>query len=293
MATRRTIGERLLFFIRLSRWRDWIFYIIFIFAGFVMRMPDPSAYGAMLALIAVFFCVQSFGFAFNDYCDEAFDRLKPKTRNVISRGLLSKGEAALFCACLLALGLVLAFLFLPITSLVFVALLYGVYIFYSAPHIRLKERAGWGVCAHGFSIPLLFLSAVSVSAPLATPVILFGSMTFFLSLLIDLTQEIRDMHVDKKSGFRTTALILGYHRSVHVLRVVTITALVVFSLTVILYFPLYFLALLASAVFYLRILFTHQRRVDFFVQSSRAGDRGIALFLILSAVMLPWYLGFL
>ena len=280
-------------FIRLTRWNDWILNIGFILTGFFLSRPESGLYTLLLPMVVVFFFVESFGFAINDYFDAPFDKLKPATNNVISKGLLKKSDAAVFIIFLLFFGLTFSFLYLPTSSFFLIAALYLVFFAYSSPPFRLKEKVFLGITAHGIGISVILLASYLITSPLQMSVVLlsFIAIAFFLSILVCITQEVRDMNPDRKAKFRTTAIALGYRRSLTLIRATFLLANVIFFVTVILYLPLYMLLLMAGSVFYLKLLFSNPPQRTLFQKTLRSWDKGIAVAFITGLIMLPFYLG--
>lgn len=275
--------------IRLARCKDWILNIGYLLFGYFL--PSPVSYVSLAVLVFVFFAVESFGFALNDYFDAPFDRLKPETSNVISNGLVSRPAAALFCLVLAAAGLSAGFFLLPFYSFVWIAALYLVFFVYSAPPFRLKEKAFLGVASHGFFIPpLLFVSYLSVS-PLGGGIVLISIFSFLLSIVVDITQEIRDMNPDRKAGFRTTAIALGYKRSLSLIKASFLAANIILAVAVVIYLPLYFLPAMLSSVFYFKLLLSNPGHKNFFRRSVDSCYKGVAVLLLVMLLVLPFHLG--
>ncbi len=285
--------QEIAIFIRLTRWNHWILNIGFVLAGFFLHRPEPGLYTLLLPIVVVFFFVESFGFAINDYFDAPFDKLKPITNNVISKGLLKRSNAAAFITFLLLFGLTFSFIYLPVTSFLLIALLYLLYFAYSSPPFRLKEKAFLGLIAHGAWSSLLLLASSLIVSPLKMVTILMSIIAFFLSVLVCITQEVKDMDPDRKAKFRTTTIALGYRHSLNLIKVIFILANAIFFVAVILYLPLYMLLLMASSVFYLKLLFSNPPQRILFQKTLRSWDKGIAVAFIMGIIMLPFYLGIL
>lgn len=280
--------EKLIILLRFTRWSDWILNIGFVLFGYFLS--KLSYYIILPAIILVFFFVESFGFAINEYFDAPFDKIKPATKNVISKCLLSKSNAAIFCTFLFFVGLINAFLLLPVQSFIPIVLLYIVFLVYSSPPFRFKEKALVGIITHGIFVPLLLLASYLSVSPINASIILFSICTFLLSILVGITQEIRDMDVDRKSGFKPTAIMLGYKNSLNLIRLIFLSAIILFVITVIIYMPLYLLLLMISSVFYLKLIFGKPNQKELYKKTLSSWDKGIVVLFIIGFALLPLYL---
>lgn len=272
--------RKLRLLIEFTRWKDWILWIVFILFGYFLAPPALSPLSNFAVLILVFLLVESFGFAINDYFDAEYDKMKQKTHNVISRKLLDKETASVFCAFLLLSGITTGFIFLPFFSFLSIAVLYAIFFFYSSPPFRLKERAFIDIISHGMFNPLLMIAAYLLKAPFGAEILLISFSAFLFSVLICLTQEIRDMVPDKKAGFRTTAIKLGYRNSLNTIRIIFLVSIVPIFLAIIIYRPIYWVILLSGLFFYLKMLFSNPLQKEFFENTVMAMNRGLLILAI-------------
>ena len=123
--------------------------------------------------------------------------------------------------------------------------------------------------------------------------ILMSIIAFLLSVLVCITQEVRDTNPDRKAKFRTTAIVLGYGRSLTLIRAIFLLANAVFFVIVVLYLPVYTLLLMASSVFYLKLLFGNPSQKTLYKKTLVSWNMGIAIAFVMGIIMLPFYLGIL
>ena len=284
--------EKISLFIGLTRWKDWIPNILFVIFGFLLSLKTFVIYPSMVFVLVIFFLVQSFGFAINDYFDAPFDKLKESTHNVISHGLIKKQEAAVFCVALAVCGMSLSLL-LPFQSFLVVVFLYFVFFAYSSPPFRLKEKLFFDITAHGFFTPLLLLASYAPIAPIDLKILLIAVAAFASSVIVCITQEVRDLKFDKKSGFRTTADFLGYKRSVNLVRFLMVSGVAVSSIAIVLFMPIYFMLLMVSTIFSLKYLFGKPLQNEFFKKSIESWNRGIIILVVVVVLLLPFYIGWI
>lgn len=277
--------------LRLSRLRDWIIVIPTVFIGYFLSAPPFGAHWQLVPMLAVFFSVNSFGYGINDYFDAPYDRLKPRTHNVISWGLLGKGTAAAFCAAMAVLGLGISAVSLPLRSFAAIAVLYLAFFVYSAPPFRLKEKAVLGPLAHSTFGTLVLVAAFLISSPLTVVIALVAVVSSMLSVIVDITQEVRDLRVDRRAGFRTTAMVLGYARSLCLVTLLFLSANALYAAIVVLFLPAYWLLLMASSVFYLHMLMEQPKQNELFGRTAAAWNRGMAVFAAAGAAVLLFHFG--
>ncbi|MCX6819074.1 MAG: UbiA prenyltransferase family protein [Candidatus Aenigmarchaeota archaeon] len=197
----------------LTRWKDWISILLILVLAYFITLHTASVYTDLVFMLVAFSLSLAFGFAINDYFDAPYDKMKPIVRNVISKNLISKLHAAVFCIFLLVACIVIGYYFLSFKTFVLLVALCILYFVYSSPPFRMKERAYLGIINHGMFYPILFVAGYTANLSFNAEAVIFSISAFMLSLLGDITQEIRDMDVDKKSKFKTTALEMGYIRS--------------------------------------------------------------------------------
>ncbi|MDI6721692.1 MAG: UbiA family prenyltransferase, partial [Candidatus Aenigmarchaeota archaeon] len=167
------------------------------------------------------------------------------------------------------------------------------FFIYSSPPLRAKEMPFAGMIVHGIFYPSLLLLAYTANSPLSAKPVLFSSVAFLFSFVVVLTQEIRDFNADKKAGFTTTALFLGYEKCVNLLRLILLLSAAVFTLGVFLYMPMYTLLLLLGSVFYANLLLKTTHQDEFFRKSVESWRKAGIIMLIFGIVILPFYAGWI
>ena len=281
--------KAILYLINLTRWSDWITTLLILVAAYFISIHPASAYTDLIFLFLSFSLSFSFGFAINDYFDAPYDKMKPVVRNVISSGLISKLHAAAFCITLLASCIIIGYYFLSPMAFIFLLVLCVLFSIYSSPPFRMKERAYAGIINHGMFYPVLFMAGYTANMPIGSEAVVFSISTFMLSLLVDVTQEIRDMEADKKSGFMTTALKIGYNRSVTLLKILTALAMAFFVAGVVLYRPMYIILVGLGIIFYIRVLVSSPPRSKIFEKSIDAWNKGVALSFLIGLFLLFYF----
>jgi 4-hydroxybenzoate polyprenyltransferase len=173
--------------VRLARPRQWIKNIV-LFAGLVFagRLSSPEYTLHALAAFAVFCCLSSAVYVFNDAVDVAKDRLHPEKRlRPVAAGHVSRGAAVAFAVGLGALGLTLAYLLGPrfgltATAFILLNLVYSLW---------LKREVMIDVLAIAVSFLIRAVAGVEVLRDLDPTVALSEWLllcTFFLALFMAL-----------------------------------------------------------------------------------------------------------
>ena len=278
-------------FLRLTRWNEWVLTAGFAVFGYLLSFSSIGSLDSFFSLIIVFVFSFSFGFAINDYFDAPFDKLKTVIRNPISRGDIKKSHAAAFCFMLFATGIVLGFFMMPPRSFIPMTFLFLVFFAYSSPPFRMKERRFLGIITHGLFYPLLFGAAYMLNSVPGIEMLLLSLSVFTMSIVVDMTQEVRDTYVDKISGFRTTVLSLGYERSLQAITVMSVLAVAAFVATIVVYRPLYLCLMAAGFIPYFRLLLSKPKRKDIFDKTLKSWNVGIVVSAATGIVLLPFYIG--
>lgn len=283
------ILQKIKLLIELTRWKEWISWLGFVLFGYFLSRPVPISFLTLFILSLVSILSFSFGFSINDYFDAPFDRLKPKIRNLISCRLIKESYAAIFCLFLFVSGLLISLLFLPFSSFIFFTALYGIFFIYSSPPFRMKEKSFLGIIIHGVSYPLLILASYLAVSSFSMKIILISASVFFVAVICGIMQEIRDINDDKKAGFRTTAIALGYDGSINLARISFFGAIIFFASAVILYMPIYLLLILISQGFYINLLLYPPKK-DFAEKSFVAWNKAIVSMFVIGIILLPFYM---
>ncbi len=273
----------------LTRWKDWIPILLILVLAYFITLHTASVYTDLVFMLVAFSLSLAFGFAINDYFDAPYDKMKPIVRNVVSKNLISKLHAAAFCVFLLVACIVIGYYFLSFKTFVLLVALCILYYVYSSPPFRMKERAYLGIINHGMFYPILFVAGYTANLSFNAEAVIFAVSAFMLSLLGDITQEIRDMDVDKKSKFKTTALEMGYSRSLTILKIITSLSIIFFITGVLLFRPIYILLLSLGMVFYIKVLVVNPSRSELFVKTIDAWNRGIITSALIGLFILFYF----
>ncbi len=277
--------------VRLTRVDDWMYYIGVAIFGFFLSVPDN--YGSLIPVLAVLALTAAFGFSINDYFDARFDKLKTETKNVISLGIVKKRTAGAFCTLISILMFTIGALFLTLQTFILVTILYFIFYAYSSPPFRLKEKGVPGLLSHGAFIALFILIPYTTNSGIDLKIIMFTIVIFILSIVVDLTQEIRDMGADKKSGFKTVPVSIGYEKTFSLIKFLSVSSFCIFIIAVLVYMPLYALVLMTGSIFYLRVLFGKTNSDSFFRESINAWRKGVVITVIIGLILLPFYIGWI
>jgi 4-hydroxybenzoate polyprenyltransferase len=204
------------------------YLLTMIIAGSALVLHEASSPFNLSLVIALVICYW-WGFALNDYYDAPFDSLdetKGKRNFFVQHPMSPKQIAALSFLLLLPV----AALFLSYGWRGLVALSLGIFIMwaYSAPPLRLKNRAGLDLWAH-----MLFVQSFPYALMLFVLQLAFTSLDsvlllFFLlgSLTAQLEQQIRDYPVDSLQETNFTVRF-GIKVSVGLLRALTLAFILI------------------------------------------------------------------
>ena len=279
-------------FIKLTRWNDWILNLLVVAAGYVISRPViGESLGNLILFIIAFFLFESFGFAINDYFDAKSDSKNPKTKNLIAMGLIKKSHAMIFCILLSLAIFALCAILLPLEVSYVVLAIYIVFVLYSCPPFRFKEKFILDISVHGIFMSFLFAGAYIIGKPDNMNLILLAIPAFFISSIVCTTHEMRDIKSDKKSMFKTTAIKLGYQGSLKLVRAEFIMALLSFIYVVLFYMPHYMLLFLLAFTFYAKVLFSDIKQDEFFQKSIQSCNRSIVALVLIGLALAPFYLG--
>jgi len=186
--------------------------------------PRLILYGAAL-LIAI-----RVAFILNNITDINEDLNNPlgKQKNPLVSDPSLMHVAGLLAACLSLLGLLLFILY---SSFLAIILYLGVLLLgatYSLPP-RWKTSLFLDMISHGLFfgalLPLTLFIAYGLDLTLAYIMILLSIFVF--SSVFELSNHIRDFHYDLKAGICTTAIFLGYKRSLYLNKVLLSLAIII------------------------------------------------------------------
>jgi 4-hydroxybenzoate polyprenyltransferase len=212
--------KSLIALIKLTRWKEYYGKVIFITLLGVFLVKTAPFWQVML-LLAANLLNSAFAFMINNVEDAEDDALDKKK---VLRNPISVGEMKMEVAQL-------ATYVVGLTSLVLYSLL-GFWIFmlgflglslgfmYSYKRIRLKSRPVVDLVSHGFFMALVFfLTAVNLGdkLPHLYNLLWLGIPLYLVSVLGDISNEIRDYHIDRKVGIKNTASFINLNRFKHLL----------------------------------------------------------------------------
>ncbi len=185
--------------------------------------------GEYIALILGFFFANVFGFVVNDFLDAPSDRKddEKKGRNLFcSSKTKLQGNLILYSS----LGLSLFFgVMVSYPILLFIVLLNILAFSYSAPPIKLRDRLYWDwifvFLWKGVIIFAGYYHFFGINMSAMNP-FMYGTMVIVLlvSLVSQISNQLRDFEVDKKTNSNNTVQYLGFKTALAVKR----TSLVIF-----------------------------------------------------------------
>jgi len=200
--------------IRLTRWREHVPYTIpnvlsgALIAVYINQItPDWRLVPVLVANILT----MAFAFMINDVEDAPDDALDPpkKAHNVISQGIISQREGALFGAILFAIALIL-YVFGGWKTFGTGGLTLVLCYLYSAPPFRLKAHPIVDVVSHG----LMLSGLVMLSGYLIYDT--YPGKAWFMFIAVTMGSaygqfynQLDDYAIDKEVGLRNTAIMIG------------------------------------------------------------------------------------
>lgn len=177
------------------------------------------------ALFLSYFCANIFGFVVNDFYDAASDNREfgKRTRNLFCSTDTKQLATGIMYASL-SLSIVLSGLIAP--SMLLITILFNTLAYaYSAPPIQLRNRPYWdwifvflwkGLIIYAGQY---YFSGVIPHDPFSIGVV---TMILMLSLLAQITNQIRDFTVDKSTKTINSSQYLGFHTTSSLYRVLLI-----------------------------------------------------------------------
>jgi len=199
--------------LRAFRILEWRAYFGMFMYGYILS-GSYSLLRFLILNILFFFYMSSIYLANNIY-DVEGDRINP---NKASRNPLTEPKSKIIffkytLVCMIAISCLIGFFFLnPYSYLVCtISLLIG--IFYSVPPLRFKERFILDILSHSlfFGVLLLMIPFESFSTCLSHFPIMLSIAVY--SMILEIRNEIEDYEYDSNVGYLTTAVRLGYHKS--------------------------------------------------------------------------------
>jgi len=212
--------EKLINIVRALRITEWRAYVGIAVYGALLSSNDILETLEILPplMIGVFLYMAS-AYLANNVFDVKGDSLSKRksTKNPFTTGSLTLSEGIAVTLITSSLGIL--FVIMTTNSLAAVSYIIGLFLalMYSIPPVRLKERVILDLLSHSiFFGAALFLFGFFLNGDCPPAHILATIITY--SMILELRNEIEDIHVDKEAGYYTTAVVLGYECSVKLLR---------------------------------------------------------------------------
>ena len=210
------------------------------------------------ALVAILLCTSSI--TLNHYFDYQTDKKsKQLYRFPVAAGKISRRLAFGFSWAVILASVLLAYLFLNTASVLLVLFANFMVYSYSAPPLRIKERAYletfWNAVGYGW-VPYylaLFISGGSISLPQHA----LGLIPFFISGSGHILLQVRDIEDDIKGGVKTTSTKHGLKRMKRVSGgMILLSGLLIIYLALVGFLnPLAWVAIIAGAL----VVFEHKK----------------------------------
>lgn len=278
-------------YLQLLRFKEWLPAFVFVIIGYILtRSLALNDTYLILLVFASFLLIGSSVHIINDYFDKEFDKKKKDNRNPISIGLVNEKLAIILALLFAVSGLGLSYFLLQKVFLLSLCLFIVLFLS-SAPPFRLKEKFALDVIMFCFIMPLHFLIGYMLFQEISFPITMLAIELFIFGMTMELLQEIRDYNADKECGFKTTVIMLGIGNSIKLVRLVTLSFIISFSLTIYMYFPLYFLLLLLSLLPMVKFVFSRNIGPDVMIPD--VGIKGLLVLLPIFLVILPLWYGFI
>ena len=206
--------------LRLSNpWRYKVPFLISVPYWMVLAsglMPEKAAWGFLFSCITIL-GIAGFGYLLNDFTDQEEDRIAGKPNVIAGMNPILVGLLMLF---FLALAILPWIFFFPVNtfSLILLGSEFLLFILYSLPPFRLKERGWWGIlCDAGYAHALpAVLAGVTFLQMGANEYTLnrwylwaLASWQFVLGIRNILLHQLGDFEKDLKTGTQTQVTNAG------------------------------------------------------------------------------------
>jgi len=302
----RLLSDRLRF-IRFFTWWNYKLPPLFGIAYFFTILYDVPFHAAIQRygiLLLSMIGTAGFGHYLNDLSDIEADRLAGKANAAAGH---SPAQRAGLIALLLSLSLVPWFVFLPAgLPHVFIGCVLLLFVFYSLPPFRLKDRAFAGVLAdmlYAHGIPALIVAFAVIDKTGEGGEYLIALVCFW-QVMVGLRNiafhQVEDVDADKKAGAKTWATQLGVERVkkiclylFHPLELISFAGIVFFLFQHSRLGGFLLLALIAWRLFICLFLYEKNylaslRNYFSFVNNSNEEDFPLVMLVVLCCVN-PWF----
>ena len=209
-----TIREQLRALIQLTRWKEYVTFVIpltLVGALLAARPQNAMLDLRLVAVIAANILAVAYAFMINDIEDAPDDALDPAraAKNPITSGLLGVRVGYAACRIVAAATLVLYALGGAQVLLIGVGTLLLSHL-YSWRPVRLKAWPVTDIVSHSLMLSgLLLLAGYFVYHDAPGLVWLVAAGATLISVYGQLYNQLRDLHMDKAAGLYNTAIILG------------------------------------------------------------------------------------
>jgi chlorophyll synthase len=188
------------------------FYMAWVFATheFFPTSGEHSLIDFILGLIIVGPFLGGSTLLFNDYWDYKMDKMsRRKSEYPLPKGLISRNTVLKVSIGFMVIAIILA-LIVSILFMVLIASCIFLSVIYSAPPIRIKNRAGWDMIlnATGSGILCSFAGWILIKPIVEFPILWLIPMFFGVAALY-IPTTIIDYDSDKKNNVNTIAVRLG------------------------------------------------------------------------------------
>jgi lycopene elongase/hydratase (dihydrobisanhydrobacterioruberin-forming) len=204
-------------YVRSMRLKGCLGFSLFAILGFILAQGYSASILNILAFSMMIFLYLAFSFSINACFDIKEDKLKGTKKNPIATGDLSFRNALFFSIALPIIGVII--------STFFGYKVFGFYValtilsfFYSSPPIRLKSRFILDIASHGlfFGSMLFVFPFIFFNANITLFHYLIAFSLFYLSIILELRNHIKDYPSDMKAKLKTTVCILNRERSLKI-----------------------------------------------------------------------------
>ncbi len=237
-------------------------YFLIAFFGFFLVKGFLAPIENIIIFFGMIFFLFSFSFSINDCFDQKEDKFDKTKKNPIVLKKVSFKKALFFSFSLAALGLILSS-FLGLKIFLFYLLITSLFLFYTAPPLRLKSRFPLDIITHALIVPVSFGLLIIIFKTEIPPLYyLIIASLFFFSVILDLRNQWEDYATDRGAGRRNTFNVLGYKTAKRLL--ISLAALYPLIFLLIFYLisrQFFVLFLIVTFVFLALFLFNRNHRL--------------------------------
>ncbi len=166
-----------------------------------------------LLIVLIISLVAGSGYLFNNYIDASLDRLANKLSNPLTTNILSKNSSLTFFIIMNMTAILMNLLFLEekMRSLLVLLIIISLGNVYS---IYFKRKPFIDFFAYSIAASLVpIYVSIGTTSKLTEDIIYYSLFLLFINMGGHISAQIRDLQSDKNYGIKTTAIVLGYQRS--------------------------------------------------------------------------------